>query len=127
MKKTTLGGVKEKSGHDRTLKELFSFDCFTAHLLVIKQLICVQERLVASLMRKCWVYLLACQKQVRCLEVRRLQLTVGGLGDQAHKSRERSLPALGLGSAYSYLQPCNFISNNNAIDKWLCVSLLHWN
>lgn len=75
MKKTALGGVKGKSKRAQTLKEVFSFDHFTAQLLVIRISTCLCAGAPGSQPdgRRCWVYLVGCgQKQVRCLRVSRL-------------------------------------------------------
>lgn len=101
MKKTAWGEVKEKSGCDQTLKELFSFDHFTAHLLVIRSstYLCAgapgsqPDEKMPALPLGLW------SKAGEVLGGQQAPVRVGGLGDQAHKSSEGSWPALGLGSA----------------------------
>ena len=88
MKKSALGGVKEKSGHDQTLKELFSVDHFTAHLLVIRSstYLCAgapgsqPDEKMLGLPLGLW------SKAGEVLGGQQASVRVGGLGDQAHKS-----------------------------------------
>lgn len=92
-----------------------------------KQPICVQEHLVASWMRKYWVYLLACgQKQVRCLEVSRLQL---GLEDSGIKLTSPGKAACQLWDSALPVPTSSCASSSQIIMQSLSgsISLLHWN
>lgn len=124
-KKTALGGVKEERGRDQTLKELFSYDHFTAHCLVLRSSTflntcnCVQEQpgeKMLGLPLGLW------SKAGEVLGGKQALFRVGGLGDQAHKCRGGSLQLWDLALPTPACNCASSSSNNTAVDKRLCVS-----